>query len=59
MARLRCLLGPLSSEEARRFSGLVRVDAATGVEEVGEVGGDGVQMRRCVTRLKMRRQGGE
>lgn len=40
--KLRCLLGPLNNEEAPRFSGLVEVDAAAGVEEVDEVGGGGV-----------------
>ena len=60
MARkLRCLLGPLRNGEAPRFSSLVQGDVAAIVEEVGEVGDSGVQMRRCVARLKMRRQRGE
>ena len=55
MARkLRCLLGPLRNGEAPRFSSLVQGDVAAIVEEVGEVGDSGVQMRRCVARLKMR-----
>ena len=37
-------------ERRHSFSGLVQVDAAVGVKEDDEVGGDGVQMRRCVVR---------
>ena len=54
--KIRCLLGPLSNGEEPHFFGLIQVDAVAGVEEVDEVGGDSVQMRRCITRLKTRRQ---
>ena len=53
---LRCLLGPLSNGEAPRFSSLVQVDAAAGVEEVDEVGSG---VFRCADAwLKTRRQRG-